>query len=83
MIQFPQEKIQEFFANHATPDKIKGRRIGQAFYDFMGYNPLELSHEDNVFLNRLYEMDGHKASQYIYMHSDYGQSVTDMEEIEK
>ena len=73
MVQFPQAKIQEFFSDHTTKEALNGRRVGQAFYDFMGYDPTTLSPDQRMFLDRLYEMDGSIAAQFIHMHSDFGQ----------
>jgi hypothetical protein len=72
-ITFPQEKITEFFATRTGANPYNGQRIGQCFYDFMGFDPTKQSDEVNRFLDRLYEMDGEQAIQFINMHSDYGQ----------
>lgn len=68
---YPHSKVVEFFAKPDFKEFVGARRIGQAFYDFMGFKPAEQTISVNVKLDKIYEADGANAKALIESYADF------------
>lgn len=70
-VLYPHSKVAEFFTKPDFKEFVGGRRIGQAFYDFMGFKPEEQTIGVNVKLDKIYEADGADAKALIESYADF------------
>lgn len=71
-VLYPYSKVAEFFAKPDFKEFVGGRRIGQAFYDFMGFNPADQDHNTKHKLNKIYYAnDGAVAKALIESYADF------------
>lgn len=70
-VSYPASKVAEFFGKPDFKEFVGARRIGQAFYDFMGFKPEEQTIGVNVKLDKIYEADGAEAKALIESYADF------------
>jgi hypothetical protein len=66
MIYFPRTQVSHF-VDSFNRGSFQGQRVGQAFYTFM---KLEKIVSEKEFCDKLYELDGEKAWNFIYRYMD-------------
>lgn len=70
-VSYPASKVAEFFSKADFKEFVGGRRIGQAFYDFMGFSPEGHTTAENHALDAIYEADGNNAKALIESYADH------------
>ncbi len=70
-VLYAYSKVVEFFSKPNFKEFVGGRRIGQAFYDFMGFKPDQQSVNVNHKLDKIYEADGAEAKALIESYADF------------
>lgn len=70
-VLYPHSKVAEFFTKPDFKEFVGGRRIGQAFYDFMEFKPEGQSINVNHKLDKIYEADGAEAKALIESYADF------------